>query len=161
MSSLDFCVCGGSKNQNQELCGECRMAEIEAMVLRHTWEEDFSDADFPDSAEKSCKCGMAITRENFEVCNRCYSVACHQKLEEFVKSGDEYYIAGWAEIMKNDPKLIPMYKCSGCKSWLDEEDLEYHDSCKLDEQECSKKENEWLSESDNFENDPLFNGDLL
>jgi hypothetical protein len=37
MSSLDFCVCGGSKNPNQELCGECRMAEIEAVILKHTW----------------------------------------------------------------------------------------------------------------------------
>lgn len=46
MSSLDFCVCGGSKNQNQELCGECRMAEIEALTLRHTWQEELDDCDY-------------------------------------------------------------------------------------------------------------------
>lgn len=79
----------------------------------------------------TCKCGMAITVANFEVCNHCYSVACHQKLEELVQGGDEYCMDEWAEMMKKDPNLIPMYKCQGCKSWLEEEELEYHDDdCK-------------------------------
>lgn len=73
MSSLDFCVCGGSKNPNQEVCGECRMAEIESLTLRHTWQEEPADEDYPDpDIEELNKCGACNKPTKGWFCKACY-----------------------------------------------------------------------------------------
>lgn len=110
----------------------------------------------------TCKCGMAITGVEFVVCDRCYSINFYTALEAFITQGDLMFVSKWVEIMKNDPNVISMCKCPGCKSWMNVEEFEYHDDdCKLDKVRlCSQTENEWI-ENTSIEDDPLFNGDLL
>lgn len=71
MTNLDFCVCGGSKNFSQALCGECRMAEIESLTLRHTWQEEPADEDYPDTEEFN-GCGTCNKATDNWFCKECY-----------------------------------------------------------------------------------------
>jgi hypothetical protein len=118
MSSLDFCVCGGSKNQNQELCGECRMAEIEAIILKHTWvSSDDDNCDEYDHREEYLIDQEKKNKVYLRECIHCqeekakgFDLLCDDCIDLYNAQLDECYCYS-CEQGESKP-----YKCDKCRS---------------------------------------------